>query len=97
MPRNPPRPDAAQARDQLDALHNALARGEIDIATAVRRMRAISGLTQPQFARHRGISVQALRQIETGHGNPTGKTLDAIASVFGMQVGFVPARGPSVE
>ena len=92
MPRNPPRPDAAQARAQLDALHAALASGDIDIASAVRRMRTISGLTQPQFARHRGISVQALRQIETGHGNPTVKTLDAIARVFGLKVGFVPAR-----
>jgi transcriptional regulator with XRE-family HTH domain len=56
-------------------------------------MRHLSGLTQPQFARHRGISVQALRQIESGTGNPTVKTLDAIAGVFGLRVGFVPKAG----
>ena len=92
MPRNPPRPDAAAARIQLDELYAGLASGKVGLADAVRRMRHLSGLTQPQFARHRGISVQALRQIESGHGNPTIKTLDAIASIFGLRTGFVPAR-----
>ena len=50
------------------------------------------GLTQPEFAAHRGISVQALRQIESGRGNPTVETLDKIVAVFGLQVGFVPRR-----
>jgi len=95
MPRNPSRPDPAEARLRLDALYADVASGGIDIATAVRRMRHISGLTQPEFARHRGISVQALRQIESGRGNPTVRTLDAIARVFGLQTGFVPRRpGP---
>lgn len=92
MPRNPPRPDPAQARAQLDALYTGLASGQIGLADAVRRMRHISGLSQPDFARHRGISVQALRQIETGRGNPTVRTLDAIARVFGLETGFVPMR-----
>ena len=92
MPRNPPRPDAVTARVQLEALHEGLARGEVDIADAVRRMRHLSGLTQPLFAKHRGISVQALRQIESGTGNPTVRTLDAIAKIFGLRVGFVPDR-----
>jgi DNA-binding XRE family transcriptional regulator len=93
MPRNPPRADAVQARALLDDLHAGLASGSIDLADAVRRMRHLSGLTQPQFARHRGISVQALRQIESGTGNPTVRTLDAIAGVFGLRVGFVPKAG----
>ena len=96
MPRNPPRPDAAAARAQLDALHAGLTSGAIDVAEAVRRMRQLSGLTQPQFAQHRGISVQALRQIESGRGNPTVNTLNAVASVFGLRVGFV-AKGDAGE
>ncbi len=92
MPRNPPRPGPAEARAQLDALHAGLADGSLSLAEAVRRMRHLSGLTQPEFARHRGISVQALRQIESGRGNPTVATLDAIASIFGLQVGLVPKR-----
>lgn len=90
MPRNPPRPGPEEARAQLDALYASLAAGEIPLGEAVRRMRHISGLTQPQFAKHRGISLPALRQVESGRGNPTVRTLDAIAKVFGLQVGFVP-------
>ena len=89
MPRNPPRPDPAETRARLDALYADIAAG-LPVGEAVRRMRQISGLTQPEFARHRGISVQALRQIESGRGNPTVKTLDAIAGVFGLKTGFVP-------
>lgn len=77
---------------QLDALYAGLASGQIELADAVRRMRHLSGLTQPEFARHRGISVQALRQIESGQGNPTVRTLDAVARVFGLKTGFVPIR-----
>ena len=90
MPRNPPRPDPATARAQLDALYKGLADGSLDLAAAVRRMRHLSGLTQPQFAHHRGLSVQALRQVESGKGNPTVATLNAIAGVFGLKVGLVP-------
>ena len=92
MPRNPPKPSAEEARAQLDALYAGLADGSIGIADGVRRMRHISGLTQPAFARHRGISVQALRQVESGKGNPTVATLDAIASIFGLRTGLVPLR-----
>ena len=53
-------------------------------------MRKISRLTQPEFAAHRGISAQALRQIENGTGNPTIATLNKISAIFGLQVGFVP-------
>lgn len=96
MPRNPPRPTPEQARRELDALYAALQRGDVELCEAVRRMRHVSGLTQPQFAAHRGISVQALRDVESGRGNPTVGTLNAIAGVFGLKVGLVPkpARTP---
>ena len=92
MPRNPKKHDPQYARDQLRQLHRDLAAGEIYIGEAVRRMRHISGLTQPEFARHRRISVQTLRQIESGKANPTVSTLDAIADIFGLKTGFVPKR-----
>lgn len=52
--------------------------------------------TQPEFAKHRGISVQALRQIESGTGNPTVETLNKIASIFTVQVGFCVPPGGAV-
>jgi DNA-binding transcriptional regulator YiaG len=71
-------------------MYRRLAAGELTIAEAVKAMRRLSHLTQPEFARHRGISVDALRQIESGRGNPTVETLNKVVSVFGLQVGFVP-------
>jgi transcriptional regulator with XRE-family HTH domain len=92
MPRNPPRPGPEQAKAQRQVLYAGLADGSLGLPEAVRRMRHLSGLTQADFARHRGISVQALRQLEAGTGNPTVATLDAIGAVFGLQAGFVPLQ-----
>jgi DNA-binding phage protein len=75
-----------------DALYQGLAKNELSLGEAVRLMQRISGLTQPEFAKHRGVSVQALRQVISGKGNPTVETLNKVAAVFGLEVGFVPRR-----
>lgn len=76
----------------MDEITLKIARNELGLAGAVRAMRKASRLTQPEFAAHRGISLAALRQIESGSGNPTVTTLDKIASIFGLEVGFVPKK-----
>ena len=63
--------------------------GKLSLADAVKRMRRISRLTQPEFARHRKISVGALKQIEAGVGNPKIETLNKLAEIFGLEIGFV--------
>lgn len=63
--------------------------GRLTLAEAVRQMRRLSRLTQPEFARHRKISLGALKQIEAGHGNPKLETLNKIADIFGLEVGFI--------
>jgi transcriptional regulator with XRE-family HTH domain len=68
----------------------AAASGRLSVGQAVAAMRRISELTQPEFARHRGLSVQSLRLIEADKANPTIETLEKIAGIFGLQVGFVP-------
>jgi DNA-binding XRE family transcriptional regulator len=84
--------EAAQA--QRDAFYKSVNSGELSVGQAVTAMRKISRLTQPEFATHRGISVQALRQIEADVGNPTLETLNKVCAIFGLQVGFVPrSRG----
>ena len=86
--------DREAARLRREDFYKAAVSGGLSVAEAVAAMRKISRLTQTEFAAHRGISVQALRQIENGHGNPTVETLDKIASIFGLQVGFVPKPKP---
>jgi DNA-binding XRE family transcriptional regulator len=77
---------------ERQALYAALRDGTMSLPDAVKRLRRLSKLTQPEFAAHRGISVQALRHVESGRGNPTLDTLNKIVEVFGLQVGFVPRR-----
>jgi len=75
-----------------DELHQALAAQSISIGDAVKLMQRISRLTQPEFAKHRGISTAALRQIISGTGNPTVETINKVVSIFGLEVGLVPKR-----
>ncbi len=84
--------DRALDMELRESLYKGLIAGELSLGEAVRRMQKISKLTQPEFAAHRGISVQALRQIQSDAGNPTVETLNKIASIFGLEVGFVPKR-----
>lgn len=65
--------------------------GKLTLGQAVAALRKHSGLNQPEFAKHRGISVAALRQIEQDVGNPTVSTLNKVVAVFGVKVGFVRA------
>ncbi len=87
-------PSTDAQMERRDQFYASISKGELSIAQAVVAMRKMSQLTQPEFAKHRGISVQALRQIESGTGNPTLETLNKIASIFTVQVGFcIPPSG----
>jgi len=55
-------------------------------------MRAIAGMTQEEFAQHRGISARVIKALELGQGNPTLATLKRIGELFGLEVAFVPVR-----
>jgi len=81
---------AAKRREQFYA---DIATNALTISEAVLAMRKISRLTQAEFAKHRGISVQSLKQIEAGTANPTVDTLQKIADIFGLKIGFVDSGG----
>lgn len=68
---------------------------ELSLTVGVREMRAISGMTQEEFARHRGVSARAVKALELGQGNPTVALLNRIGEFFGLEVAFVPKRPPS--
>jgi DNA-binding XRE family transcriptional regulator len=86
--------DAAADVQARQKFYADLRLGAVSLSEAVRIMRGLSHMTQPEFASHRGISVQALKQIEYGTGNPTVETLNKVVSVFGLEVGLVPKRKP---
>ncbi|WP_245641577.1 helix-turn-helix domain-containing protein [Paraburkholderia bannensis] len=64
----------------------------MSIAEAMKAMRKMTGLTQAEFAAHRGVSRRVIQDIERGTGNPTVESLNSIGKLFGLQVGFVRLR-----
>ncbi|CAG4902007.1 hypothetical protein R69919_02903 [Paraburkholderia gardini] len=84
------------SRDEQNALRRAfyerIGRGDMSIPEAMKAMRQMTGLTQAEFAAHRGVSRRVIQDIERGTGNPTVDSLNSVARLFGLQVGFVPVR-----
>ena len=83
-------------REEQDTLRRAfyerIDRGDMTIPDAMKAMRKMTGLTQAEFAAHRGVSRRVIQDIERGIGNPTVDSLNSIAKLFGLRVGFVPIR-----
>jgi DNA-binding transcriptional regulator YiaG len=81
--------DKEVLRQQRIAFYEAVERGELSLRDAARQMRALSRLTQPEFAAHRGVSVKVIKDLERGTGNPTQSSLNQIGSIFGLEVGWI--------
>lgn len=84
--------DQEAERELRARFYDNIKTGNLSIGQAVREMRRLSRLTQPEFAKHREISLGSLRQIESGAGNPTVETLEKIGSIFGLEVNFTIKR-----
>jgi transcriptional regulator with XRE-family HTH domain len=81
--------DPVAEAERRAALYAAIDQQRLSLQAAVREMRALSRLTQAEFAKHRGISLATLKQIESGVGQPRADTLNKIGEIFGLEVGFV--------
>jgi DNA-binding XRE family transcriptional regulator len=79
-------------RQQRAAFFEAVSRGELTLQQAVKQMRALSRLTQQEFAKHRGVSVKVIKELEHGTGNPTLNTLNQIGDIFGLEIAFIRRR-----
>jgi len=84
--------DSDAERAMRERFYEDIKSGALSVPAAIKAMRRISRLTQPEFAKHRGISLGALKQLEAGEGNPKVETLEKIAKVFGLEIGFVLRR-----
>lgn len=60
-----------------------------ELPDTILRMRKITGLTQPEYAKLIGIAPRVLIDLERGIGNPTLKTLEKLAAPFGLRVGLI--------
>lgn len=84
--------DKDEARERRNNMLDSAAKAKLSLTEGVREMRAISGMTQEDFARHRGVSARVIKALELGQGNPTVATMNRIGDFFGLEVGFVPVR-----
>jgi transcriptional regulator with XRE-family HTH domain len=83
----------AETARMKETLYVELARGDIDMREATRRMRKILGMNQKEYAKKvAAISPRILSEFENGSGNPTLATLEKIASPFGLKVTFLPPQ-----
>ena len=84
--------DKEDARERRDQLLQSAAAAELGLNEGVRQMRAVTGMTQEEFAVHRGVSARVIKEIERNQANPTVATLNRIGELFGLEVAFVPKR-----
>lgn len=69
-----------------EELYERIDRGDVTLTEALKMMRRIAGLTQPEYARLVGVSARVLIEFERGIGNPTVKTLERIFAPFGVEL-----------
>ncbi|MFM0006270.1 helix-turn-helix transcriptional regulator [Paraburkholderia dipogonis] len=88
-------------REKQEALRRTFyerhAQGNMTIPEALKAMREVTGLTQAEFAAHRGVSRRVIQDIERGTGNPTVDSLNSIGKLFALKVEFVRIRRPDPE
>ena len=87
--------DKAEARERRNRMLESAAAARLSLTEGVREMRAIAGMTQEEFARHRGVSARVIKAIELGQANPTVATMNQIGEFFGLEVAFVPIQRDS--
>lgn len=61
---------------------------ELSLAETVRTMRAIIGMTQPEYAKFVNVAARIIINLERGVANPTLETLRKIGSPFGLDILF---------
>jgi transcriptional regulator with XRE-family HTH domain len=77
------KPNRRASRTPLDQLNPTL----VHLGTVVRRARKAKDMTQMQLARICGFNSAAIFMVEAGRQNMTIKSLMAVASALGLEVG----------
>lgn len=84
------RPDDQEIKRLRQELFDDIEAGKIGLAQATRKMRKILGMNRKDYAEKvLKIGFETLQDVETGRGNPTLKTLQAIGAPWGLEIGFV--------
>ena len=63
-----------------------------ELIDALKKRRAIVGVTQEQLSEISGVGLRTLKALESGKSNPTYETLSKLAEVLGMELKLVVKR-----
>lgn len=107
MPRSTSRTDIRSGQSEVDGTNvafgivNVMSAGLADtVGAQVRRRREQRGMTAAELARRAGLAKATLSSVESGVGNPTIETLDALAVALGLPLSDLLVRaedgGPHV-
>ena len=77
--------NALLAREQF---YEQIAQNKLTLAETVKAMRAIVGMTQPEYAKFVGVAPRIIIDLERGVANPTLTTLRKIGKPFRLEVFF---------
>ena len=81
--------DAKQTAELRQALSAELPVSDLPIGEVIRNMRLSVKRSQSEYAQLCGISTRQLAAIESGTGNPTLNTLQALLLPFACDIGVV--------
>lgn len=81
--------DAAAQRALREDFYAKIDRNEFSLPEAIRAMQKLSGLTQAEFAQHRGVSLPTLKKLLSQGGQHKVETLNKVADIFGLEIAFV--------
>lgn len=84
--------DADTQRAKREAFYAQIDRHDFTLPQAVRAMQQLSGLTQAEFATHRGVSLPTLKKLIKSGDQHKVETLNKVAEVFGLELAFVRKR-----
>lgn len=68
----------------------------MSVGDACKAIRALRGLSQEEFAQSVGVSLNVIKGIESGKGNPNLRSLEKVAGAVGLKLGFI-RPGPVVR
>lgn len=77
-----------QGIEAREHFYEQLAHHKLTLAETVKAMRAIVGMTQPDYAKFVGVAPRIIMDLERGVGNPTLETLRKIGKPFRLNVIF---------
>lgn len=92
MDRRKKQVDVGALRKLRAAFYDKIDANEMTLFEAIKEMRKVAHLTQPEFAEFSGVSVKIIKDIESNKGNPTLKTLHQLGEFFGLQLAYIRKR-----